>query len=79
MSEEKVMLACDMCGKNYQHGPHQYEGHNIPLYGISVCESCWRGNWDGWAPHLEDQLLSHLKKNGLPIPPRNSKGWFPRS
>jgi hypothetical protein len=76
--QEKIMLKCDLCGKQYQHGPHRYEGHHCRPYGIGVCGACWEGNWDGWNPRLEPILLDHLRKNGLPVPERNAKGWFPR-
>jgi hypothetical protein len=79
MTEEKFMFKCDVCGMSYQHGPHRYEGRRLQLYrDIFCCDSCWRGNWDGWAPHYEKALLAHLKQKGLPVPERNAKGWLPR-
>ena len=76
---EPIIQACDVCGVKYQHGPHRYEGHWLSLYGIMCCDSCWKGNWDGWTPHYEDKLLEHAKRNGLPVPPRNEKGRLPRN
>lgn len=79
MTNEKFMLTCDVCDREYQHGPHRYEGHRLKLYGdIFCCDSCWKNNWDGWAPHCEAVLLGHLKKKGLPMPKRNAKGLLPR-
>ena len=75
---DKIMRECDLCRNNYQMGPHRYEGKFIPRYQLSVCGTCYDGNWDGWAPHLEATLLAHLKKKGLSEPTRNAKGWFPR-
>ena len=80
MTEGKLMFCCDTCGKQYQHGPHRYQGHRLELYGdLFCCEGCWNGNWDGWAPHIEKVLLEHLKSKHLPVPARNAKGWLPRN
>lgn len=79
MADDKLMFKCDVCGMSYQHGLHRYEGHRLQLYGdLFCCDSCWRANWDGWAPHYEAALLAHLKQKGLPVPKRNAKGWLPR-
>jgi len=79
MSKFKIMLKCDLCGQQYQHGLHRYEGHPLKLYpGLSCCDSCWQANWDGWNPQCEKILLEHLKMKGMPVPPRNSKGLLPR-
>lgn len=74
----KIFNNCELCGKQYQSGPHLYEGRHSKLFDIWVCQICWDANWDGWSPTLEEKLVNHLKKKGLPIPERNSKGWFPR-
>lgn len=75
-----IMQKCIVCGQQYQHGPHRYEGHRLELYGnIFCCDACWQTNHDGWAPHYEEVLLEHLKSTDLPIPLRNSKGWLPRN
>jgi hypothetical protein len=80
MTKEKFMFSCDVCGNQYQHGPHRYEGHKLRIYGdIFCCDLCWEGNWDGWAPHYEDVLLKHLKEKGLPEPKRNEQGLLPRN
>ncbi len=78
MDTHKIMLRCDLCNREFQFGPHRYDGKHILRYQITVCMSCWNGNCDGWAPHLDERLISHLEKKGLPIPERNSKGWLPR-
>lgn len=79
MSDEKFMFKCDVCGSSYQHGPHKFQGHRLKLYGdISACDTCWQGNHDGWVPHYEKRMLAHLERQGLPIPPRNDKGFYPR-
>ena len=78
MAKEKFMNQCFMCGRDFQFGPHIYRGKGIPRYNISVCDTCYEGNWDGWAPECEKKLVEHLEKDGLPIPERNEKGWLPR-
>lgn len=81
MSNQKIMFRCffPFCGnQSFQMGHGLYDGKYIRRYDISVCMSCWRGNWDGWAPHYEKLLIAHLKEKGLPIPERNEKGWLPR-
>jgi hypothetical protein len=43
-----------------------------------VCRSCYAGNWDGWAPHYEDDLLEHLEAEGIDEPERLENGLLPR-
>ncbi len=57
---------------------HIYEGKKISRYHLSVCKLCYDGNWDGWTPHYEGKILSHLEAKGLPIPERNENGLLPR-
>ena len=80
MQEKRFLFKCDVCDQLYQHGPHRYEGHKLSSYGddIFACNSCWRANHDGWAPHYEAVLLGHLYRHGLPVPQRNEKGLLPR-
>jgi hypothetical protein len=60
------------------YGRHDYRGKTIARYKITVCSGCYEGNWDGWAPHYEAKLLSHLDALGLPHPPRQKNGFLPR-
>ncbi len=78
MQEERFMFACDLCGSQYQHGPHRYEGHKLQRYGMMVCDSCWESNWDGWAPHYESRIIESAESKGLQLPPRNENGLLPR-
>ena len=75
---DKFMMSCDVCDKKFQQGPGRYEGHTIARYKMTVCDPCWQGNWDGWGPAAEPRVLDHLKEQGIPVPPRNAKGWIPR-
>lgn len=79
MKQDKFMFDCDVCGSSYQHGPHRYVGHALKFYGdLFCCDTCWKGNWDGWSPHLEPILLKHLERQQIPVPERNSKRLLPR-
>jgi len=78
MQNQKCMYNCDICGAQFQFGPHIYDGRYIASYQITVCKSCWDGNWDGWGAGAEPKLISHLEKRGTPVPKRNEKGWLPR-
>ena len=72
------MTTCDVGGGNFQFGPRRYELRRNQTYDIMVCDTCHSANWDSWAPHHEDRVARRLKEKGLPIPPRNEKGWLPR-
>lgn len=72
------MCICGACGREFQFGPHRYEGKHIPRYQWTVGDACWTGNYDGWSPHVELALLAHLDAKGLPVPERNENGWLPR-
>ncbi len=78
MAQDKIMVRCDMCGNQFQMGPHVYDGKYIKRYDLSVCKLCYDGNWDGWGPNHEDRLIQHLKEKRISLPPRNEKGWIPR-
>ena len=70
--------ACQICGSQFEHGPHVYKGRHLARYKLLVCEACYSGNRDGWNPAIEPRLLAHLRAHNLSIPERNSKGLFPR-
>ena len=74
----KVTKHCDLCAISFQYGPQKYDGQYLPHYGIYLCEGCYRGNPDGFAPHLEDKISALLEANRVPLPQRNDKGWYPR-
>jgi len=74
----KVTKQCDMCADSFQYGPHKYDGQYLPHYEMFLCQGCYRGNWNGFAPHLEDKFIDHLGSKGTSLPERNEKGWFPR-
>jgi|LNFM01.2.fsa_nt_gb hypothetical protein len=79
MKTEPVKLECDVCHRDYRHGPHIYEGHRLSLYGEAfACNPCWIANHDGWAPHYERRLLALLKERDLATPSRLANGLLPR-
>jgi len=69
---------CDVCENKFIFGPHLYEGRKNQTYGILVCDKCNKNNWDGWAKNLEAKVTKNLNAEGLPLPPRNVKGFLPR-
>ena len=78
MDDLKFMFRCDMCGREFQMGPHVYEGEYIESYKLNACNGCFESNWDGWGPFHEERLIAHLVKAGLSVPERNKRGWIPR-
>lgn len=78
MNNNQITQACYLCESIFNYGQGRYEGKFIPTYGFTICEICYDGNHDGYAPHLEDKIRKALEKNKLPAPQRNSKGLFPR-
>jgi len=78
MTDFKFMLTCPICHIPFQFGAHRYDGKHLPRYDMTVCLTCYSANWDGWAPHFEQTIEEHLAAKKLPLPDRNSKGWYPR-
>lgn len=78
MNQTRNMMRCAACSSQFQYGPHSYRGTHLSRYQVTVCESCYKANWDGWAPHLEDAITAKLRENGLPLPSRNAAGLLPR-
>ena len=69
---------CELCGAQFQLDQGVYDGHYIPRYQFTICQTCWDGNWDGYTPRLDERIIAHLRAKGIPEPARNAKGWFPR-
>jgi len=74
----KVIKQCDFCGDSFQYGLQRYDGQYLPHYEMFLCEGCYKGNWDGFAPGLEAKFIAHLASKDIALPERNQKGWFPR-
>jgi hypothetical protein len=70
---------CFFCNQYFNFSNHKYYGKYLSNYQLNVCDSCLKGNWDGLNPDLEDKFEKHLKTKNLPIPKRNTKGWYPLS
>jgi len=78
MKPGSIRCNCPLCGVSFAFGPHLYKGHWLPKYGMTICSSCYKYNWDGFAPQYDTTLLKSLNANGLPIPQRNANGLLPR-
>jgi len=69
---------CGLCGQRFPFGPHRYDGKFLKHYKLMVCQSCYDGSWNGISPANEEGFEAHLKEQGIPLPERNEKGWYPR-
>ena len=78
MKKVKVIEQCALCGDSFKYGAKQYDGQYLPHYEMFLCEECYRGSWDGFAPHLENKLIPHLENKGISMLERNDKGCYPR-
>ncbi|MCH7501095.1 MAG: hypothetical protein IH886_14010 [Nitrospinae bacterium] len=50
-------------------------GKYIQHYEMTLCNSCFKRNWDGFTPGLEAQFIAHMKSKGIALPERNDEGW----
>lgn len=75
MAEDKIMLKCFLCGREFQFGPHRYDGRGVPKWGITICRTCDDANWDGIVLANHPGLKRHLETRGIPIT-LNAKGWL---
>lgn len=78
VNAKPILVSCELCGAQFQFGSHVYRGKVIANYKLTVCSRCWEGNSDGFASHFERILEAHWNRNDIPVPTRNSKGWYPR-
>jgi hypothetical protein len=73
----RFMTPCGLCGRDFQMGPHIYDGRWLGRYQMSICKICDAANWDGIGPVYEKKFELHLVERGLRVPARNGKGWYP--
>jgi len=78
VSEPLATIRCPLCEQIYHDRHHHHPGKRSELFQITVCPTCWEGNYDGWNPRLEPKLLEHAREIGLTIPGRLSNGLLPR-
>jgi hypothetical protein len=76
MPEFKHMCACFLCKREFQFGPHRYDGRRIPTWDIMVCDTCYQGNHDGIVPNTYPHLPEYLRSLAITIQ-TNDKGWIP--
>lgn len=69
---------CEFCGRGFQYGLHAYHGKFLTHYRLSLCRTCYEGNWDGIAPLYEQKFERHLEAHKIPKPNRNAKDLYPR-
>jgi hypothetical protein len=79
MREAHVLtFPCDICGTGCKAGAGVHGHQKIPGYALTVCKGCFQNNHDGWAPAHEEAFENHLEAKGIPLPPRNGEGRYPR-
>ena len=71
-------LNCGICGHLHDYGHGHYDLRKVAGYEFRVCGVCWDANWDGWNSRHDADIAAHLKRDGLPVPPRLPNGLFPR-
>lgn len=69
-----VLLECMFCGKEHT----KETGYYLDKYKLNLCNICHNGSWDGIPPVYQDIFVNHLKKEGLDLPTKNVKGFYPR-
>lgn len=74
MTDDKFFEECFLCRRNFQFGPHVYDGKPVKSWNIMVCNRCLRANWDGIVIEGHPRLAAHLEGLGIKIE-RNAKGW----
>jgi len=72
----KHMVGCDLCGQQFQFGPHRYDGRGVSGWGIRICRICDGANHDGLVPQQHPRLISRLAAEGVEMR-LNAKGWLP--
>ncbi len=75
---KELRTKCDLCDRLFRFGPGRYQGKYIQHYEMTLCNSCFKRNWDGFTPGLEAQFIAHMKSKGIALPERNDEGCYPR-
>jgi hypothetical protein len=74
----RFMVTCDLCGDEFQFGPHRYRGKWVGVYKMYSCSACYDTSWDGIAPIYESRFKAHLLKHGIALPARRVNDLYPR-
>lgn len=77
MSSEHYKKKCQVCSREFDYGPHVYQGRYLPRYQMVACNSCLRAHHDGWGLEAEKCILQHLNQSGIDVPERNAVGLLP--
>lgn len=68
---------CQLCGRLFRFGPHIYDGHYLPNYGIMCCKVCVPSKSSD-IPSIYENLLSEIcLEGGKPSPRRDVNGNIP--
>lgn len=51
---QKQMHTCDCCGREFQHGPHLYQGKYVPEIDRTLCLGCAPPQWSVGSERLEE-------------------------
>ncbi len=70
----KVMIPCELCGREFQFGPHRYAGRKVVSWNIMICETCDQMNHDGLDPHRHPELMRRLQAERVAL--RRLPGGF---
>jgi len=73
-----LIFPCDICGNACKAGAGVHGYQKIAGYALTVCKSCFQNSHEGWARAHEEAFEMHLELKGIPLPPRNPNGWYPR-
>jgi len=45
-----ILCECGLCGREFQFGPHRYDGRRISAWDVMACDVCLKTNSDGVVP-----------------------------
>lgn len=73
---DAFMFPCFLCRRQFQFGPHRYDGRAIPTWGVRFCDVCISSNHDGIVPEAHPELMDQLARKGVTVT-LNARGWLP--
>ena len=74
LEEELGDFTCFRCGKFLDSARIVF----VWGYEMWVHKTCFDESENGWALG-EERILKHLRKCHIEVPPKNDRGWLPRS
>lgn len=73
--ETKFLQDCLLCRRQFQYGPHRYDGKPVHAWKGNVCNSCIACNQEGIVPGTYRAFEAHLKSHGVQVQ-YNEDGWI---